>query len=77
MASSEARGVDLEIIEKVHSNTDKFGNQLVIPTAVRINGVEVLMPDDATIDIDPISSKSYLRATLTVMLNSLVVRREE
>lgn len=70
-----ARGIDLEIIEKV-PRTDRFDRIITVPNTVLINGAEVLVPEGSTIEISPIDSNSVVTATITMMVRSLRIDSE-
>lgn len=71
------RGVDLEIFESpsVQSkNPDANGWIPIKPTRLKINGVEVLTPDEAPVQLNGLVDKSKCAtATITVFVNSLKV----
>ncbi|CQD07203.1 hypothetical protein BN970_01352 [Mycolicibacterium conceptionense] len=70
-----ARGIDLEILE---TGTSHLGVMPVVlaPNTVKINGQEVLVPQDSTIEISPIDSNSVVTATITMMVRSLRIATE-
>lgn len=47
------------------------------PNALRINGVEVLMPADTEIAISPVGPKNLVEVTLTVLATSIKIHPEE
>lgn len=68
-----AKGVDLEIVEKRGSSGDL---NVTVPDCVRINGQEILLPDDCKIVISEISSKDVITVNLTMIVGSLTIRTE-
>ncbi len=69
-------GADIEIIERI-SSVDEYGNQVVMPNTVRINGHEVLIPADASIQISEIRSDDCVTVNLTLFCRSLTIKAEE
>lgn len=70
--SGDWQGVDLEIFEEVRGDVP-----ILKPNRVRLNGVEVILPADATIEISKIRSRQTVDVTLTMMVRSLSIHREE
>ena len=68
---NEAQGIDLEVFEVREDEA-----WCVVPRRVRINGSEVLIPEGAVIEIGPVSEKSLVTATLTVIVKSLSIHQE-
>lgn len=68
--SQRPRGADIEIIDRNH------GDDGLVPSALRINGVEILIPSGATIKIDDISDDSFVTATITMFVRSLTITSE-
>ncbi|HOY82150.1 MAG TPA: hypothetical protein PLB92_08425 [Rhodoglobus sp.] len=68
-----ASGAHVEIIERT-STTGPLGALVVSPNMVRINGQEVLVPEDATITVSPIDTQSVVTVTLTMFVASLSIR---
>ncbi|WP_406325813.1 hypothetical protein OG784_12835 [Streptomyces sp. NBC_01617] len=66
-----AQGADIEIIER-----SREAASVIVPNAVRINGNEMLIPEDATIQISEISSNSLVAVTVTLIARSLSIRHE-
>jgi hypothetical protein len=66
-----AHGADIEIIERCTT-----GPSVIVPNAVRINGVEMLIPEDTTIQVSEISSDSLVTVTVTLIARSLSIRHE-
>jgi hypothetical protein len=69
--TAPAQGADIEIVER-----SRDSNLAVIPNVVRINGTEVLIPADSTIDVSEISSETLVTVTLTMFVRSLSIRHE-
>jgi len=65
--------VDIEIIEH-RAAKDDLG--AIVPNAVRINGVEVLIPEGAKIQVGEISDSEPVTVTLTLFASSLTIRTE-
>lgn len=68
-----ARGINLEITERTKVLDDR---NIVIPNTVRINGVEVLVPDGHPIELSDISADGPMTATITVYVGTLIVAHE-
>jgi hypothetical protein len=66
-----AHGADIEIIERCTT-----AQSAIVPNAVRINGVEMLIPEDTTIQVSEISSDSLVTVTVTLIARSLSIRHE-
>lgn len=73
---ASARGADIEIIEQGRTTDDTVGGSVVIPNAMRINGVEVLLPADAVIKVHDISTSEAVTVTLTLFARSVSIRAE-
>lgn len=69
-------GAHVEIIERT-SETDQLGAIVVFPNMVRINGQEVLIPEDAEITVSPIDSQNAVTVTLTMFVASLTIRQAD
>lgn len=69
--TARAQGADIEIVER-----SRDSNLAIVPNAVRINGTEVLIPADSTIDVSEISSETLVTVTLTMFVRSLSIRHE-
>ncbi|MER5461660.1 hypothetical protein ABT010_13420 [Streptomyces sp. NPDC002668] len=67
----EAQGADIEIIER-----SKDATSAIVPNAVRINGYEMLIPEDTSIQVSEISSSSLVTVTVTLIARSLSIRHE-
>jgi hypothetical protein len=70
-AKRSAQGADIEIIERCTT-----APLVIVPNAVRINGVEMLIPEDTTIQVSEISSDSLVTVTVTLIARSLSIRHE-
>ena len=66
-----AQGADIEIIER-----SRDAASAIVPNAVRINGYEMLIPEDTTIQVSEISSSSLVTVTVTLIARSLSIRHE-
>lgn len=71
---AELRGADIEIIERRINPDDRSG--FLVPNAVRINGTEVAIPEDARIQIHEITPEDVVTVTLTVFARSVTIRPE-
>ncbi|AJP04778.1 hypothetical protein TU94_28365 [Streptomyces cyaneogriseus subsp. noncyanogenus] len=71
---SELRGADIEIIERRINPGDRSG--FLVPNAVRINGTEVAIPEDARIQIHEITPEDVVTVTLTIFASSVTIRTE-
>jgi hypothetical protein len=69
------RGIDLEIVEKRKGATADVPG-LVVPNCIRINGAEVAIPADATIQVGEISGNGLVTVTMTMAVRSLSIRGE-
>ncbi|MFC8986028.1 hypothetical protein [Streptomyces sp. NPDC057115] len=65
------KGADIEIIDR---NAD--GPEVLVPSAVRINGVEVLIPAGAKIRIGEISEDEGVTVTLTMYARRVTIAAE-
>ncbi|MGW7688833.1 hypothetical protein ACWGMA_08055 [Streptomyces asiaticus] len=70
---ADIRGVDIEIIDK---NTVS-GSDVLSPSAVRINGIEVLIPQDAKIRIHDLSTDELVTVTLTLFARRITIAAED
>jgi hypothetical protein len=68
----KAQGVDIEILDR----SDAGSHDVLAPTALRINGQEVLIPRDATVMVGDVRSDELVTVTLTVFASSLSIRHE-
>jgi hypothetical protein len=68
------RGADIEIIERRINPDDRSG--FLVPNAIRINGTEVAIPEDARIQIHEITTDDVVTVTLTVFASSVTIRPE-
>lgn len=64
---SEARGVDIEIVDRNSTGVD----------VVLIEGQEICIPDDAPITISRLSHKDVATVTVTMMVRSLKINSED
>jgi hypothetical protein len=69
--SRERRGADIEIIDRTTGDAD-----VLMPTAVKINGVEVLIPSDAKIRVHDITDAELVTVTVTMFARSVSIRHE-
>jgi len=65
------RGADIEIIDR-HN-----GDQVLIPSAVRINGVEVPIPSGSTIKIHDITDDDAVTVTVTMFARRITIHHED
>jgi hypothetical protein len=68
------RGIDLELIETRRSAAAEPG--LVVPNRVRINGTEVALPSDVSIQIGEITGNEIVAVTMTMAVRTLSIRSE-
>ncbi|MEU8829350.1 hypothetical protein [Streptomyces sp900116325] len=73
MADSRSpAGAEIEIIDR------RSGDSPVLaPSAVRINGVEIPIPADATIKIHDISADELVTVTLTLFARRVTIAAED
>jgi hypothetical protein len=69
-SAPQRRGADIEIIDR------GSGDSVLVPSAVRINGVEVALPADSTIRIGDISKDEAVTVTLTMFARRIVTAAE-
>lgn len=74
MVQPKPEGADIEIIDR---HPQGMTGRVLAPSAVRINGQEVLIPEDAVIQVSDISSSDFVTVTLTVFARSLSIRHEQ
>ncbi|WP_307513469.1 hypothetical protein [Streptomyces sp. W4I9-2] len=65
------RGADIEIIDRHH------GDKVLIPSAVRINGVEVPIPSGTRIQISDITDDDAVAVTVTMLARRITVHHED
>lgn len=68
---AKRRGVDVEILDR-----STGGDEVLVPSAVRINGAEILIPQDAKIQIRDITPDELVTVTLTMFARSISIRHE-
>ncbi|WP_154825978.1 hypothetical protein [Streptomyces albus] len=68
------RGADIEIIERRQNPDDRDG--FLCPNAVRVNGTEIAIPEDATVQVHEITNEDLVTVTLTVFAASVTIRSE-
>ncbi|MGW3298493.1 hypothetical protein [Streptomyces rubiginosohelvolus] len=68
------QGADIQIIERRINADDHAGT--LVPNAVRINGTEIAIPEDATIKIHEITNQDFVTVTLTVFARSITIQPE-
>ena len=61
------RGADIEIIDRHH------GDQVLIPSAVRINGVEVPIPSGSSIKISDMTDDDAVSVTVTMFARRITI----
>lgn len=71
MSTDKAMAVDLEIVEAIPD--DKIGRGALIPNRIRINGQEVLVPSNTTIDFEPVGNERAVVVRLSLFVKSLKV----
>ncbi|CAL9366290.1 hypothetical protein [Streptomyces sp. enrichment culture] len=70
-AVTERSGADIEIIDQ------GSGSPVLVPSKVRINGVEVLIPAGAKIHIGEITDDEAVTVTLTMFARRVVIAAED
>ncbi|MGW3298489.1 hypothetical protein [Streptomyces rubiginosohelvolus] len=65
------RGADIEIIDRHH------GDQVLVPSAVRINGVEVPIPSGTSIKIHDITDDDAVTVTVTMFARRITIHHED
>ncbi|MET8378041.1 hypothetical protein [Streptomyces microflavus] len=65
------RGADIEIIDR-HD-----GDQILTPSVVRINGVEVPIPSASSIKIDDIRDDEAVLITVTMFARRITIHHED
>lgn len=70
-ALTERRGADIEIIDQ------GSGSPVLVPSKVRINGTEVLIPAGARIHIGEITDDEAVTVTLTLFARRVVIATED
>lgn len=70
--STQARGAKLEVLQRHAPQFDDHG--LIVPDAVLINGIEILVPEGAAVEIHPLTNKDCAKATVTFFVSELIVR---
>lgn len=71
MTKVALQGADIELIER-----SAEASPIVVPNTLRINGVEMLIPQDADIRISEINPCSLVTVTLTIVARSVSIRHE-
>ncbi|OMI34389.1 hypothetical protein [Streptomyces sparsogenes] len=72
MTSTPPAGADIEIIDRNPSGT----RDVLVPSAVRINGIEVPIPQDAKIRINDLSADEFVTVTLTLFARRITIAAE-
>jgi hypothetical protein len=70
-ALRERRGADIEILDRATGDAD-----ILVPTAVLINGVEVLIPSGSKIRVHDIADDEVVTVTVTMLARSVSIRHE-
>lgn len=70
-ALTERAGADVEIIER------NVGGGILVPSAVRINGTEVVIPAGAKIRIGDICEDEAVTVTITMFARRIVIAAED
>ncbi|WP_069751583.1 hypothetical protein [Streptomyces sp. EN16] len=65
------RGADIEIIDR------SSGDQVLIPSTVRINGVEVPIPSGSSIKIDDMRDDEAVAITITMFARRISIHHED
>ncbi|MGW5633927.1 hypothetical protein [Streptomyces sp. NPDC003832] len=69
-ALTERRGADIEIIDR------GSGDPVLVPSKVRINGTEVLIPAGSKIRVSEISEDEGVTVTITMFARRVVIAAE-
>jgi hypothetical protein len=72
VGAPQRRGADIEIIDRHGGDAS-----ILTPSAVRINGVEVSIPSDATIQIGEISDSEAVTVTITMFARRITIAAED
>ncbi|WP_372344735.1 hypothetical protein [Streptomyces sp. KL116D] len=70
-APGERRGADIEILDRHQGESPAL-----VPSAVRINGVEIPIPSDSKIRVHDISDDEAVTVTITMFVRSVSIRQE-
>jgi hypothetical protein len=70
-ALAERRGADIEIIDR---NT---GGPVLVPSALRINGVDIPIPSGTKIRVHDISEDEAVTVTLTLFARRITIAAED
>ena len=70
-ALQERRGADIEIIDQ------SSGGPVLVPTKVRINGIEIPIPSGTKIRVHDISEDEAVTVTLTMFARRITIAAEE
>ncbi|MEV6854710.1 hypothetical protein AB0M89_12985 [Streptomyces microflavus] len=65
------RGADIEIIDR------SSGDQVLIPSAVRINGVTVPVPSGTSIKVSDITDDDAVTVTVTMFARRITIHHED
>lgn len=71
-APAERRGADIEIIDRHQGDVP-----VLVPNAVRVNGVEIPIPADAKIKVHEMSNSEAVTVTLTLFARSITIKAEQ
>lgn len=64
----------LEVVQR-HGGDNLVG--VIVPDTLYINDVEVLLPENAKIEISPLTNRECVTATVTFFVGELTVRAEK
>lgn len=78
MSFNEQRGAIIEIVERRKKPAeDSPGASLVSPNEVRINGRQILMPQDEPITVHEVRSDGVVKVTLTLFARRIFIGHED
>jgi hypothetical protein len=70
--TGHAQGADIEIIDR-HSGD----SGVLLPSALRVNGVEIPIPGDAKIRIGDLSADEFVTVTITMFARRITITNEQ
>lgn len=72
MTTPAHQGADIEIIDRHVGDAS-----ILVPSAVRINGVEIPMPENATIKVHEMSADDAVTVTLTLLARRITIAAQD
>lgn len=74
---TDARAAVFEIVERRRKpDAGSLAESIVVPSVVRVNGAEILVPDNEPITVHDLSSKDVVKVTLTVFARRIFIGDE-